>query len=257
MPTRFAVNAHFLKICRPKSGSYVDSGMPSRIRLALLLAPTWFAVTLALAAGPIGRAAPTPPSSRWNESIAAFAAADLRQNVPAGGVLFIGSSSIRLWDDLETQFSALPVVIKRGFGGAKLSDCVYYLDRLVIPHRPRLVLVYAGENDLAEGETADGVLRQFTALVEGVHAVLPQTRIAFISIKPSPARVRLMPEIRRANALVNQYVATAPNTDFVDVFTPMLDGEGKPRRELFRADALHLNAKGYALWKAVIAPHLN
>ena len=119
------------------------------------------------------------------------------------------------------------------------------------------MLVYAGENDLAEGETADEVLRQFTAFAEGVHAVLPQTRIAFISIKPSPARIRLMAKIRRANALVSQYVATAPNTDFVDVFTPMLDGEGKPRRELFRADALHLNAKGYALWKSVIAPHLN
>ena len=119
------------------------------------------------------------------------------------------------------------------------------------------MLIYAGDNDLAEGETADEVLRQFTAFVEGVHSVLPQTRIAFISIKPSPARMRLMPEIRQANALVRQYVATATNTDFVDVFTPMLDGEGKPRRELFRADALHLNAKGYALWRVVIAPHLN
>jgi lysophospholipase L1-like esterase len=230
--------------------------MHSRIRLALLLAPAWFAVTSVPAAEPVGRVA-TPPTLRWSESIAAFTAADLRQGVQPGGVLFLGSSSIRLWDDLETQFSALPVVIKRGFGGAKLSDCVHYLDRLVIPYRPRLVLVYAGENDLADGGTADEVLRQFTALVDGVHDVLPQTRIAFISIKPSPTRLRLMPEIRRANALVSQYVASAPNTDFVDVFTPMLDGEGKPRRELFRADALHLNAKGYALWKSVIAPHLN
>jgi lysophospholipase L1-like esterase len=231
--------------------------MPSRIRLALLLALTWFAVASAVGAEPVGRAAPTPPSLRWSESLAAFAAADLHRGVQPGGVLFLGSSSIRLWDDLETQFGTLPVVIKRGVGGAKLSDFVHYLDRLVIPYRPRLVLIYAGDNDLAEGETPDEVLRQFTAFVDGVHAVLPQTRIAFISIKPSPARLRLVPEIRRANALVSQYVATTPNTDFVDVFTPMLDGEGKPRRELFRADALHLNAKGYALWKSVIAPHLN
>ena len=237
--------------------SSVDSPMRSRIRLALLLASAWFAVTSACATEPVAQAAPTPSSSRWSASIAAFAAADLRQDLPPGGVLFLGGSSIRLWDDLETQFSALPVVIKRGFGGAKLSDCVRYLDRLVIPYRPRLVLVYAGENDLAEGGTAEEVLRQFTAFAEGVDAVLPQTRIAFIAIKPSPARLRLMPEFRRANALVSQYVATAPNTDFVDVFTPMLDGEGKPRRELFRADALHLNAKGYALWKSAIAPHLN
>jgi lysophospholipase L1-like esterase len=237
--------------------SPVDSGMRSRIRLALLLAPAWFAVTSALGAEPVGRAAPTPPSQRWSENLAAFAAADLRQGLRPGGVLFLGSSSIRLWDDLETQFGTLPVVIKRGVGGAKLSDFVHYLDRLVIPYRPRLVLIYAGDNDLAEGETPDEVLRQFTAFVDGVHAVLPQTRIAFISIKPSPARLRLVPEIRRANALVSQYVATVPNTDFVDVFTPMLDGEGRPRRELFGADALHLNAKGYALWKSVIAPHLN
>src|SRR6476660_1019956 len=127
--------------------SSVNSHMRSRIRLAILLAP-WFALTSALAAVPIGRAAPAPPSSRWSESIAAFAEADQRQGLQPGGVLFLGSSSIRLWDDLETQFSALPVVIKRGFGGAKLSDCVHYLDRLVIPHRPRLVLLYAGENDL-------------------------------------------------------------------------------------------------------------
>ncbi len=237
--------------------SSVDSCMRSPIRLALLLAAAWFVVTSVLAAEPVARATSPPSPSRWSADIAAFTAADLRQVLQPGGVLFLGSSSIRLWDDLETQFSTLPVVIKRGFGGAKLSDCVHYLDRLVIPHRPRLVLVYAGENDLAEGETADEVLRQFAALVDGVHAVLPQTRIAFISIKPSPARVRLMPEIRRANALVRQYVATAPNTDFVDVFKPMLDGDGQPRRELFRADALHLNAKGYALWKSVIAPHLS
>src|SRR5258705_10236452 len=148
-----------------------DSPMRLRIRPALLVPLAWFAVTLALAAEPVGRAAATPPPLRWSERSAAFTftAADLRQGLQLGGVLFLGSSSIRLWDDLETQFSALPVVIKRGFGGAKLSDCVHYLDRLVIPHRPRLVLVYAGENDLAEGETADEVLRQVTAFVDGVH----------------------------------------------------------------------------------------
>src|SRR2546430_4052900 len=151
--------------------------MGSRIRLALLVGCAWFAVPSALATDLAMRAAfPPPSSSRWNESIAAFAAADLRQNVPPGGVLFVGSSSIRLWDDLETQFSALPLVIKRGVGGARLSDCVRYLDRLVIPYRPRLVLIYAGDNDLAEGETADEVLRQLTACSEGVPSVLPQTR---------------------------------------------------------------------------------
>ncbi len=125
------------------------------------------------------------------------------------GVLFVGSSSIRLWDALETDFGALPVVIKRGFGGSTLSDCVHYLDRLVVRYRPRTVLVYAGDNDLAEGRTAADVLRQFDAFVHGVHKALPATRIAFISIKPSPARASLLPEIRRANALVEQFAAGA------------------------------------------------
>jgi lysophospholipase L1-like esterase len=162
-----------------------------------------------------------------------------------------------LWDGLETDFAALPVVINRGFGGSRLSDCVHYLDRLVIRYRPRLVPVYAGDNDLAEGKTAADVLHQFEAFVQGIHASLPETRIAFISIKPSPARAALLPEIRRANALVEQYAAAHPRLFYIDVYTPMLAADGNPRGELFRPDALHLNATGYALWKSVIAQYVN
>lgn len=204
-------------------------------------------------------APPDNPDSatNWDAPLAAFAAADSKLAPPPGGVLFVGSSSIRLWDGLEEDFAALPVVIKRGFGGSRLSDCVHYLDRLVIRYRPRLVLVYAGDNDLAEGKTATEVLHQFEAFVQGVRSALPETRIAFISIKPSPARASLLPEIRRANSLVEQFASAHPGVAYVDVYSPMLASDGSPRSELFRPDALHLNARGYALWKSVISRYVN
>jgi lysophospholipase L1-like esterase len=171
-------------------------------------------------------------------------------------VLFVGSSSIRLWSNLEDQFKDLPVVIKRGFGGSQLSDCVKNLSRLVLRYRPHTVLVYAGDNDLAAGTAPQEVLHRFTAFVDGVHRELPQTRIVYISIKPSPSRIRLLSKIREANTLIEDYADNADEVDYIDVFTPMLDASGQPRAELFRDDALHLNAQGYALWKRIIGPHV-
>ena len=206
---------------------------------------------------PSTAAEPARAASPFDAAFAAFAADDASHPHPAGGVLFVGSSSIRLWNDLEDQFKDLPVVIKRGFGGSQLSDCVRNLNRLVVRYRPRTVLVYAGDNDLAAGTTPDEVLRRFDAFVDGVHRELPDTEIAYISIKPSPLRIGLLRQIRETNALIRDYTAGHRNVAFIDVYTPMLDASGQPRRELFRADALHLNADGYALWKRVIAPHVH
>jgi lysophospholipase L1-like esterase len=219
----------------------------------------WLWAAGAFAEDPVAANMPTQPASadtRWEESINAFAAAD-REHPPApGGVLFIGSSSIRLWNDLEKNFGT-PIVINRGFGGSRMSDCTRYVKRLVLPYRPRLVLVYAGENDLAAGKSPQDVLQSFTTFVEGIHKELPATRIAYISVKPSPARLALMAEIRETNRLILRYTGAAENLDYIDVFTPMLDADGRPRAELFRADALHLNGAGYALWKRIIAPHVH
>jgi len=223
------------------------------IAAALLAA----AATQAWATGaPPASAAQVSPPHSWDAAFARFAADDAAHSYPPGGVLFVGSSSIRLWSDLEMQFKDLPVVIKRGFGGSELSDCVKNLSRLVLRYRPRLVLVYAGDNDLAAGNSPIDVVSRFAAFVDGVHATLPDTRIAYISIKPSPARVALLPRIRVANALIHRYAELSSNVDYIDVFTPMLDARGAPRRELFRDDALHLNADGYTLWKRVIGPHV-
>jgi len=222
----------------------------------LLLAVAFAGVAFDAAAASEPAAATLAPPPKWDAAFAAFAADDVAHPHPAGGVLFVGSSSIRLWSNLQDQFKDLPVVIKRGFGGSQLSDCVKNLSRLVLRYRPHTVLVYAGDNDLAAGTAPQEVLHRFTAFVDGVHRELPQTRIVYISIKPSPSRIRLLSKIRETNTLIEDYADNADEVDYIDVFTPMLDASGQPRSELFRDDALHLNAQGYALWKRIIGPHV-
>jgi lysophospholipase L1-like esterase len=214
----------------------------------------------ARAEAPAPLAAPTQQLAavdpRWSASLEAFAAADLKQAPLPGGVVFVGSSSIRLWNDLETSFADQPVVIKRGFGGSQLLDCVKLVNRLVLPYKPRMVVVYAGENDLAEGASPRDVAERFTAFVRAVKAGLPDSRIAFVSIKPSPSRAGMIAAVRETNELIKAYSTTEPQLDFIDVFSSMLDVNGQPRGELFLGDRLHLNAEGYALWQRIIALHL-
>lgn len=195
--------------------------------------------------------------ARWRDSLEAFAALD-RANAPApGGVVFVGSSSIRLWDGLEQAFAgAGRTVVKRGFGGSRLLDCARYAARLVIPYQPRTVVVYAGDNDLAEGATPEDVLARYRAFVEQVHAALPETVIAYVSIKPSPSRAALMPSAVEANARIAEWSRGDPRLRYVDVYSRMLDGQGRPRAELFLPDALHLNAAGYAIWTEAIGATL-
>lgn len=193
---------------------------------------------------------------RWTSSMEAFAAADLKQAPQSGGVVFVGSSSIRMWNNLETSFADQPVVIKRGFGGSQLIDCVKLVHRLVLPYKPRLVVVYAGENDLAEGVSPWAVTQRFADFVQSVKAELPQARIAFVSIKPSPSRAGMLAAVRETNAMVKAYSQIEPQLDFIDVYSSMVDARGQARPELFLGDRLHLNTEGYALWQRIIALHL-
>ena len=205
---------------------------------------------------PTRRAPAVVHDARWQSSFDAFAAADLAHAPQAGGVVFVGSSSIRMWNDLETSFQTEARIVKRGFGGSRLSDCSSHLQRLVLPYKPRLVVIYAGDNDLAEGATPQQVLESFEAFVRGVRSELPETRIVFLSIKPSPLRESLMPVANAANRLIEAYSRGESNVDFVDVYSKMLGQDGRPRAELFGADKLHLNEAGYALWKRELAAHL-
>jgi len=224
----------------------------------------WLLGSLALGAGLLTgaraapaseRLAPNAEESRWREAFDAFAEAD-RIGAPApGGVLFVGSSSIRLWDNLERQFDGA-TILKRGFGGSRMIDCRQYLSRLVVPYKPKLVVIYAGDNDLAEGRSPEQVAADFGAFVDGVRAELPAARIAYLSIKPSPSRQHLLPAVRQANALIAAYTREGTNLDYIDIHSPMLDAVGAPRAELFGGDRLHLNSSGYELWRTVIAEHL-
>lgn len=194
-------------------------------------------------------------SERWSATIDAFTKADAVNPPARDAVVFVGSSSIVKWNGLAQDFPGVPL-IKRGFGGSELSDSVYYADRIVIPYRPRVVVVYAGENDLQLGQTPDAVFASFTAFCAKVHAALPRTRIVFISIKPSPSRWKLREAMIRTNTLIAAACAKDKRLAFIDVFTPMLDGHGQPRPELFVKDMLHMNEAGYALWTPRVAPLL-
>ncbi|MFE0499583.1 SGNH/GDSL hydrolase family protein [Lysobacter soli] len=194
-------------------------------------------------------------SARWEPDIAAFEQADSVVRRRPGGVVFVGSSSIRLWDSIPDDFPGVPI-INRGFGGSRVRDSTYYADRIVTPYSPSAIVFYAGDNDLYEGRTPKQVRDDFAAFVEKVRKELPRTRIAFVSIKPSPSRAALLPQIREANALVREFAQQSEGVDYLDVFLPMLDAQGQPREELFVADRLHMNASGYAIWAGVVRPWL-
>ncbi len=215
--------------------------------------------TPAAAATPApARSAPRIPEQvsnpAWEADMQRFEAADAQSPPPRGGVLFIGSSSIRFWDTLAQDFPGVPV-INRGFGGSELRDSTWYADRIIVPYAPRQILIYAGDNDLNAGRTPQQLHADFIAFVERVRRDLPKAKIAYISNKPSPSRAQLLSVQREANTLI-QAEAKRLGVDYIDIFTPMLDATGQPDESLFIEDRLHMNRAGYVIWQRVIAPHL-
>lgn len=220
-------------------------------RRDVLLAFAACSVALTPAAGRQTR----PDDDGWAREIAAFVADDGARPFAPGGTVFVGSSSIRLWD-LAAAFPGRRL-LNRGFGGTQILDSVRHVDRLVLRHKPATVVFYAGDNDLSAGRTPDQVLADFEAFVARVHAALPATRIAFIGIKPSLARWAIVDKVREANRLVRAACDRDDRLGFIDVDGPMIGWDGKPRAELFVQDGLHLSAKGYALWNVLVAPFLD
>ena len=193
-------------------------------------------------------------SPAWETDMQRFEAADAQSPPPRGGVLFIGSSSIRFWDTLAQDFPGVPV-INRGFGGSELRDSTWYADRIILPYAPRQILIYAGDNDLNAGRTPQQLRADFIAFVERVRRDLPKAKIAYISNKPSPSRAQLLPVQREANTLIAAE-AQRLGVDYIDIFTPMLDASGQPDESLFVEDRLHMNRAGYVIWQRAIAPYL-
>lgn len=207
--------------------------------------------TVATAAAPAASA----ELDRFAGEIDAFDAAD-RANPPApGGIVFVGSSTIRMWTSLAADFAGLPV-LNRGFGGSTFPEALHYLQRTVVRYHPRTVVVYEGDNDIASGRTPLQVADDYRTFVRAVRDSLPDARIVFLAIKPSPSRWKLESQRQEANRLVRAIVAKDANQTFVDVGTPMLDPSGRPRPALFRADSLHMTPAGYAIWRATVAPVL-
>ena len=217
-------------------------------RSAMLLMIGWL-----LAAGVVF--ARQPPPQQWAPDIAAYTAQDQSQPPPQHGVLFIGSSSIHLWTGLATDFPGVPS-INRGFGGSAIADSTFYADRIVTPYHPRVIVMYAGDNDMEEGATPAEVIHDFQAFVARVRHDLPDVKIVYISIKPSLAREKLWPQMHEANQGIEHWMHGKAGMRFVDIGPAMVDAQGRPRPELLRADGLHMTSAGYAIWVAALKPIL-
>ena len=189
----------------------------------------------------------------FDPEIRAFELSDSAHPPAAGGVVFVGSSSIKNWTDVAADFPGLPV-LNRGFGGSTLADVVQYMDGIVLRYRPRLVVLYAGDNDLTMGRSPDQLVADYRSFAARLRAKQPRTRLVFISIKPSPSRRTLMPAARETNRRIRAETARDSLQTFVDVFSPMLGPKEQPRPELYLADSLHMTRTGYLLWRRLLAP---
>lgn len=219
-------------------------------RLAAILAG--FCLVLA---SPFAAAQLQTGSAIWEQDIQKFEAADKANPPKPGAIVFIGSSSIEHWKDVASDFPDKRV-LNRGFGGSRIADSTYYAGRIIVPYKPSMVVFYAGDNDINDGHSAQQVFDDYVAFVARVRKDLPARPIAYISIKPSPSRAKLLPVMREANAKVRAYAATHPDLIYIDVASKMLDAGGQPRAELFVEDRLHMNRAGYDLWRGIIAPFL-
>ena len=194
-------------------------------------------------------------TNQWEADIQRFEALDRTNPPPQRPIVFVGSSSIRFWRTITNDLAPYPV-LNRGFGGSEVSDSVQFAERIVIKYNPKLVVMYAGGNDIHRGKTPEKVFDDFKAFVQKVTAALPETHVAYISIAPNPARWAEVDRVKATNELISKYAKEHPGVEFIDVFSHMLGADGTPRPEIFVEDRLHLNARGYALWTSIIKPRI-
>jgi Lysophospholipase L1 and related esterases len=192
----------------------------------------------------------------WNE-IQQFRKQDSVQPPPANAILFVGSSSFTRWIDVQNYFPGY-TIINRGFGGSTLLDVLRYEEDVIFKYNPKQILIYCGENDIASSDTvtAATVFNRLKTLFSEIRAVYPEIPIAYISMKPSPSRWNLKDKFMGANNLIEKYLQKQKKAQFINVWKPMLNSNGKPKTELFVEDRLHMNAKGYAIWQKLIQPVL-
>lgn len=193
--------------------------------------------------------------NKFEPEILAFEAKDKVSPPPARPIVFTGSSSIRLWSTLETDFPGKSV-LNRGFGGSGIADARYFADRIIVKYQPKQIVLYTGENDVAGGKSAQYVYDQFVDLFQYVRKQLPGVSFVFISMKPSPSRRKYWPVVQEANAMIRQFLKKQRRTHYVDVYTPMLYPNGQAHGEFYKADSLHMLPPGYQLWTQKVRPVL-
>jgi lysophospholipase L1-like esterase len=186
--------------------------------------------------------------ARWEKDIVALEKKQAEKPPANGGIVFAGSSTIRLWD----LASAFPKATNSGFGGSEIRDVTHFADRMILKHEPRVIVFYAGDNDIKSGRSPLQVKQDFEAFVQAVHKRLPKTKVYFISVKPSVARWSLFETQTQANRLVKDYCERDDRLGYIDIVPAMLGTDGKPTPELFVKDGLHLSPKGYAIWNEVV-----
>jgi len=196
-----------------------------------------------------------PPPLFWND-IQNFKKQDSVSFPPRNAILLIGSSSFTKWTDVQDYFPGYTIV-NRGFGGSTLLDEIFYVNDIVFPYQPKQIIIYCGENDLASSDTVSAamVLDRFKQLFQMIRDKT-EVPISYISMKPSPSRRHLFTKMREGNQLIKDFLATQKNTAFIDVHQKMLDSTGEPMPEIFLDDSLHMNAKGYAIWKKEMEPYM-
>jgi lysophospholipase L1-like esterase len=172
-------------------------------------------------------------------------------------ILFVGSSSFRKWTDVQSYFPGY-AIINRGFGGSSLPDVIRYANDIIFPYKPKQIVIYCGENDLAASDTVTGemVFKRFSSLFTLIRKKIPTVPIIFISLKPSPSRWQLREKMIAANNEIKDFLSKKKNAVFIDVYHKMLGTDGSPLKEIYLEDNLHMNAKGYAIWQKAIKPHL-
>ena len=207
-----------------------------------------------LAGGSILGGPPADPADKFEAEVRKFEERDKTDPPPKGAILFYGSSTIAKWN-IANCFPGL-ATINRGIGGTHVSDALRFAERIAIPYAPRVIVFYAGDNDLAARKAPGRVFEDFQAFVKKIRGALPATRIVFISIKPSPSRWALWPEIQEANQRVAEFGKTDPKLDYLNIAPATLGADGKPDPALFQKDGLHLNEKSYAAWSALLKPLL-
>ncbi|HTD95209.1 MAG TPA: GDSL-type esterase/lipase family protein [Chitinophagaceae bacterium] len=192
----------------------------------------------------------------WNE-VQSFKKQDSLSFPASGQILLIGSSSFTMWTDVQTYFPGHPI-LNRAFGGSSLPDVIRYAKDIVLPYHPKQIIVYCGENDLAGDSTVNGekVYERFKELFELVRSYYPGIPVAYVSMKPSPSRRKLLPKMEQGNRLIKHFMAQQVQTSYIDVYSRMLNPDHSLIGDIYREDSLHMNKKGYVIWQKIIEPYL-